>query len=59
MIDSSESQACVEVHLLEGFWWPLGTLTTVSVGEWYLKLAVGRAYHDCTPTRDVCQGTHT
>ena len=59
LIGASESHAWVEVFLPGGFWWPLDPTNDCIAGERHVKIAVGRDYHDSTPTRGVFKGTHT
>ncbi|HEY8932731.1 MAG TPA: transglutaminase family protein [Rariglobus sp.] len=59
LIGASESHAWVEVFLPGGFWWPLDPTNDCVAGERHVKVAVGRDYHDSTPTRGVFKGTHT
>jgi transglutaminase-like putative cysteine protease len=59
LIGASESHAWVEAFLPGGFWWPLDPTNDCVVGERHVKVAVGRDYHDSTPTRGVFKGTHT
>jgi transglutaminase-like putative cysteine protease len=59
LIGASESHAWVEVYLPGGFWWPLDPTNNCVAGERHVKVAVGRDYHDCTPTRGVFKGTQT
>jgi transglutaminase-like putative cysteine protease len=59
LIGASESHAWVEVHLPGGFWWPLDPTNDCVVGERHVKVAVGRDFHDSTPTRGVFKGTRT
>ncbi len=59
LIGASESHAWVEVYLPGGFWWPLDPTNDCIAGERHVKVAVGRDYHDSTPTRGVFKGTHT
>jgi len=59
LIGASESHAWVEVFLPGGFWWPLDPTNDCVAGERHVKVAVGRDYHDSTPTRGVFKGTQT
>ena len=59
LVGASESHAWVEAYLPGGFWWPLDPTNDCIAGERHVKVAVGRDYHDCTPTRGVFKGTHT
>jgi len=59
LIGASESHAWVEIYLPGGFWWPLDPTNDCIAGERHVKIAVGRDYHDSTPTRGVFKGTHT
>jgi transglutaminase-like putative cysteine protease len=59
LIGASESHAWVEVFLPGGFWWPLDPTNDCVAGERHVKVAVGRDYHDSTPTRGVFKGTYT
>lgn len=59
LVGSSESHAWVEVYLSGGFWWPLDPTNRCVAGERHVKVATGRDYHDCTPTRGVFKGTTT
>ena len=59
LIGASESHAWVEAYLPGGFWWPLDPTNDCVAGERHVKVAVGRDYLDCTPTRGVFKGTHT
>ncbi len=59
LIGASESHAWVEAYLPGGFWWPLDPTNDCVAGERHVKIAVGRDYHDSTPTRGVFKGTHT
>lgn len=59
LIGASESHAWVEVFLPGGFWWPLDPTNNCVAGERHVKVAMGRDYHDSTPTRGVFKGTHT
>jgi len=59
LIGASESHAWVEAYLPGGFWWALDPTNDCVAGERHVKVAVGRDYHDCTPTRGVFKGTHT
>lgn len=59
LIGASESHAWVEVYLPGGFWWPLDPTNDCVAGERHVKVAVGRDYHDGTPTRGVFKGTQT
>lgn len=57
LVGASESHAWVEVYLPGGFWWPLDPTNHTVAGERHVKVAAGRDYHDCTPTRGVFKGT--
>lgn len=57
LIGASESHAWVEAYLPGGFWWPLDPTNRTLAGERHVKVAAGRDYHDCTPTRGVFKGT--
>ncbi len=59
LIGASESHAWVEVGLPGEVWWPLDPTNNCEAGERHVRVAVGRDYHDCTPTRGVFKGTHT
>jgi len=59
LIGASESHAWVEACLPGGFWWALDPTNDCVVGERHVKIAMGRDYHDSTPTRGVFKGTHT
>lgn len=59
LVGSSESHAWVEVFMPGGFWWPLDPTNHCVAGERHVKIAAGRDYHDCTPTRGVFKGTTT
>lgn len=59
LVGASESHAWVEVFLPGGFWWPLDPTNDCVAGERHVKVAVGRDYHDGTPTRGVFKGTYT
>ena len=59
LIGASESHAWVEVSLPGGFWWPLDPTNNCIAGERHVKVAVGRDYHDSSPTRGVFKGTRT
>ncbi len=59
LIGASESHAWIEACLPGGFWWPLDPTNDCVAGERHVKIAVGRDYHDSTPTRGVFKGTHT
>lgn len=59
LVGSSESHAWVEAYLPGGFWWPLDPTNQCVAGERHVKVASGRDYHDCTPTRGVFKGTTT
>ncbi len=54
---ASESHAWVEARLPGGFWWPLDPTNNCVAGERHVKVAIGRDYHDSTPTRGVFKGT--
>jgi transglutaminase-like putative cysteine protease len=57
LVGASESHAWVEVYLPGGFWWALDPTNHCAVGERHVKVASGRDYQDCTPTRGVFKGT--
>jgi transglutaminase-like putative cysteine protease len=59
LIGASESHAWVEVNLPGGCWWPLDPTNDCVAGERHVKLAVGRDFHDSTPTHGVFKGTQT
>jgi len=59
LIGASESHAWVEVFLPGKFWWGLDPTNNCIAGERHVKVAVGRDYHDSTPTRGVFKGTQT
>jgi transglutaminase-like putative cysteine protease len=59
LIGASESHAWVEVYLPGGYWWALDPTNDCTAGERHVTVAVGRDYHDCTPTRGVFKGTFT
>ena len=48
-----------EVCLPGGFWWALDPTNDCEAGERHVKVAIGRDYLDCTPTRGVFKGTRT
>lgn len=59
LIGASESHAWVEVGLPGGEWLALDPTNNCEAGERHVRVATGRDYHDCTPTRGVFKGTHT
>ena len=59
LIGAAESHAWVEVYSPGGSWWPLDPTNDCVAGERHVKVAVGRDYLDCTPTRGVFKGTQT
>lgn len=59
LIGASESHAWVEAYLPGGYWWPLDPTNDCIAGERHVKVAVGRDYHDSTPTHGVFKGTRT
>lgn len=59
LIGAAESHAWVEVCLPGGFWWPLDPTNDCIAGERHVKVAVGRDYHDSTPTRGAFKGAKT
>lgn len=59
LIGAAESHAWVEVCLPGGIWWPFDPTNNCEAGERHVRVAVGRDFHDCTPTRGVFKGTHT
>ncbi len=59
LVGASESHAWVDVFLPGGFWWSLDPTNDCVAGERHVKVALGRDYHDSTPTRGVFKGTYT
>ena len=59
LVGASESHAWVEVGLPGGEWLALDPTNNCEAGERHVRVATGRDYHDCTPTRGVFKGTHT
>lgn len=59
LIGATESHAWVEVGLPGGDWWPLDPTNNCVAGERHVKIASGRDYLDCTPTKGVFKGTFT
>lgn len=59
LIGSAESHAWVEVGLPGGFWWAFDPTNDCEAGERHVKVASGRDYLDCSPTRGVFKGTRT
>jgi transglutaminase-like putative cysteine protease len=59
LVGAAESHAWVEIKLPGGEWWPFDPTNNCEAGERHVKVAVGRDYRDCTPTRGVFKGTHT
>ncbi|MCC5023128.1 MAG: transglutaminase family protein [Candidatus Synoicihabitans palmerolidicus] len=59
LIGAAESHAWVGICLPSGKWWPLDPPNDCIAGLRHVKVASGRDYLDCTPTRGVFKGTHT
>ncbi|TAG29191.1 MAG: transglutaminase family protein [Verrucomicrobia bacterium] len=59
LVGSAESHAWVEIGLPGGFWWAFDPTNDCEAGERHVKVASGRDYLDCTPTRGVFKGTRT
>jgi transglutaminase-like putative cysteine protease len=59
LVGAGESHAWAEIFLPGGFWWPLDPTNDCVAGERHVKVAVGRDYHDGTPTRGVFKGAPT
>lgn len=59
LVGAAESHAWVEICLPGGDWWPLDPTNDCEAGERHVRVATGRDYHDCTPTRGVFKGTQT
>lgn len=53
---SAESHAWVEVALPNGDWYPLDPTNDIPAGERHVLVAVGRDFHDTSPTRGVFKG---
>lgn len=59
LVGAAESHAWVEVGMPGGEWWPLDPTNDCVAGERHVKIAAGRDYLDCTPTKGVFKGTYT
>lgn len=56
LIGAAESHAWIEVALPNGGWYPLDPTNDIPAGERHISLAVGRDFHDTSPTRGVFKG---
>lgn len=56
LIGAAESHAWVEIALPNGSWYPLDPTNDIPAGERHVSMAVGRDFHDTSPTRGVFKG---
>lgn len=56
LVGAAESHAWVEVGLPNGNWYPLDPTNDIPAGERHVVVAVGRDFHDTSPTRGVFKG---
>ncbi len=56
LVGAAESHAWVEAGLPNGDWIPLDPTNDIVVGERHVLVAVGRDFHDTSPTRGVFKG---